>query len=299
MAQRTGSFLYIPFMSFNYFTLPRLLYFRKDGADIQFTAFREALNAVFHAQFEVEEEWVDYSSPTYEEPNRDNQFIGGWVRTVYFGARLKNGNQLALQYYSEESENSEFVPATLFSFYSVSLYFVEGTDWEWIKECRQKMNPFMESQQFREATFSFTFDNSLYAYFREAGDKDAVTEIVEISSQDIRNYLSQKTHGNIEIQHKAFIEVNQLLAEYPHKDQITSIQLNHNDFSHWPEAIFQFPNLREIRIYHNPLTYADPRLEIFTQLRELNIHSTPLSKDKWEMEQLRSFLPPDCRIIAF
>lgn len=286
-------------MSINYYTLPRLLYFRNDGADIQFTAFREALNAFFLPQFEVEEEWVDYSSPTYDEPNRDNQFIGGWVRTVYFGARLRNGNQVALQYYSEESENSEFMPSTLFSFYSLSLYFVEGADWEWIKECREKMNAFMRTQQFYEATFSFTFDKSLYTYFLEAGDKEAVTEIVEITTQDIRNYLSQKNHGNIEIQHKAFIEVNQLLAEYPHKDQITSIQLNHNGFSHWPEAIFQFPNVREIRIYQNPISHTDPRLAVFTHLRELNIHSTPLSKDKGEMEQLRSLLPPDCRIIAF
>lgn len=286
-------------MSTNYYALPRLLYFRNDGADIQFTAFREALEAFFHAQFEVEEEWVDYSSPTYDAPTRDNQFIGGWVRTVYFGAKLKNGRQVALQYYSEESEDSTFISATLFSFYSVSFYFVEGTDWDWIKECREKMNAFMPSQQFRDATFSFTFDKTLYSFFKAAKDEKAVSEIVQVTSEDIRQYLAESNRRNIEIQHKAFVNVNELLEECPSKGQITSIQINHNELQGWPEALFLFPNLREIRIYHNPISTADPRLAQFTKLSELNIHSTPLSKDEEEMKKLRILLPPDCRVIAF
>lgn len=281
----------------NYYSLPRLLFFKQDGASVDFAIFKKNLLDFIEREFEIKDKAVLYGSASYMAPDKDNQFIEGYIRPVYFQFTAKNHHQFTINFYDEESSTNSFETSWMYSFYSLSFYFVQGDEWSWVKHCWEKVKNFMGAQSFYDATFSYTFgEESLYRHYRSLHDEEAMKFIVEQTTQETLERF-RKHSSYIEIQYKPYLDIQSLLSAHPDKQKVQSIQINHNELEEWPDALFDYPQLDTLTIYHNRLKKADERFTKLKNIRSINLNENPLVKDQEELTRLKSFLPKECEVV--
>lgn len=285
-------------MNVSYESFPRLLFFKKEDTKVDIETFKDGILSFIRREYPVLDLIMEYGAPLYDAPDRENQFTGGYRRSVYATLLIEGGKKISLHFYDEESGESDFQKASVFSFYCLSLYFVEGQDWNWMHSCWLKMKPLLDAFQFYDATFRFSFIGGLYQFFQERADKEAMSEIVGLTEADVKSYLEIEVRNVIEIQHKPFLDIQALLQGFPNKEGIQFLHLPHNELAVWPEAIFEFTELVSLDIYYNLIDHCDERLSALTKLRQINIHHLPLAQNPTEMRLLHETLPKECVVMV-
>ncbi len=277
----------------NYYSLPKLLFYKNDGATVDLELFKKELFDFLQKEFEVTAISTEYGSSTYFSPDKDNQFTEGYTRPVYFQYLLKNNHKMVVQFYEEESSTNTFDKSWIYNFYSLNLYFVQGDGWTWIKSCWEKLKPFILQHSFYDATLSYTFDLGLYTHFASVHDEEGKSAVTELTRQEIlERYKSLKSY--LEIQHKPFLNINALLEAHPDKDKVNSIQINNNELKEFPVALFEYQNLQMLYVYGNRIEKADERFLLLKKLTAINLHSNPIASNPEELVRLRGYLPDGC-----
>jgi hypothetical protein len=283
----------------NYYSLPRLIFFKKDGASVDFEQFKKSLFEFIERTFEIKEKAITYGSSSYMSPDKDNQFIEGYIRPVYFEYVTKSHHKFVIHFYEEESSTSTFEKSWMYNFYSLNFYFVQGDEWSWVKSCWGKMKDFMLPLSFYDATFSYTYGGgNLYAHYQSLHDEGAMKFIVEYTTKEELERF-QKQNSYIEIQHKPYLDIQVLLSAHPDKQRVEGIQINHNGLEEWPEALFSYTKLQTLNIYNNNLAIADERFSNLKNLITINLNENPLVKNVEELTRLKSFLPKNCSVVFY
>lgn len=285
-------------MSVSYYASPRLLFFIKEGRKVNFAEFRAALEDFLKTNLEIKDRRQEYSPSHYEEPNRDNQFIGGYRRSVYETLDLAGGQRISIQFFDEESDEADFVSRHIFSFYSFSIYFLDALSWDRLEACWQLFKPFLEAQGFYDASFRYTYGVGLYAHFEASGDVAGMEGVKAATISDLRKYLLEEVSQSIDIQGKPFLDINALLAELPDKTKIRQLTLTHNGLHQLPSKIWEMTALESLYLHHNQIAQAEEGFKKLSALSMLHIASNPITENPSELARLQKMLPPDCRLIS-
>lgn len=280
----------------HYYSFPRLSFFKNDGASVDCNVFKEALFAFIEKNFIIVSKVIQYGDVTYMSPDKDNQFIEGYIRTVYYKYIFANHHEVVVQFFDEESPDNTFKKSWVYNFYHLSFSFIQGDGWSWVKKCWDLLKPFMEEYQFRDATLSYTQDDGFYAHFKKKHEEEAMEYIAKATFEEIKGIFEENKNGYIEIQHKPYIDVDALLKLHPDKSKINSIAINHNDLKKWPESLFDFTEVTSLMAYGNPINSADERFSVLKKLNSVAIHSNPLFKNEVELTKLKSYLPINCQV---
>lgn len=283
-------------MAVSYYSDPRLLFFRNDNYTIKFETLKSELLIFLEHHFDIDTKTIAYGNTSYISPDKDTQFMELYTRPVYYHFQLKNKNYFTIHFYDEESLTDDFKSTSIYTFYALSFYFVVGQDWVWIKNCRKVVKEFMIKQEFYDASLSFTFQGGLYSYFHQIGDPTAQQELAIETQHEILDTFSHSQQHYIEIQHKPFVDFELLLSYHPNKQQVERIQINDNQLNKWPNALFEYSQLKEITIYNNLIEKADERLGLLKNLHKLFLYNNPIKANKLEIEKLKNILAPNCSI---
>ncbi len=281
----------------HYHELPRLLFFKHRNASIDLDLFKKKLFEQIESEFEIELKDIQYGTVQHQAADRDNSFVERYVREVYFHFLLKNGNLFVLHFYNEESPSASFEEILSYDFHSFSFYFEKNTTWSWINHCWDKMKTFMSTQPLYDATLSFSYGTGLYQHFTTIKDEEGKSFIAALSMEEELKTIRKAEYSYIEIQYKPYVSINELLAAHPEKSAVTSIQINNNELSEWPAALFEFTKLEKIDLYNNQIKLSDQRLSVFETIRSINLHNNPIEKDQKEIDLVKSFLPNNCEVV--
>lgn len=278
-------------------TSPRLIFFKDEAhPNIDFPAYREAFTTFMDTHFEVEKLTMAYSTPYYHEPSRENEGFGGYTRSVYYQYEFSNHHAVTVHFYDDYSGTEDFAIASMFSFYALSFYFTQGDGWSWVKDCWQKVGAFMKGQHFRDATCSFTFGESLFDHFQDMQEDDAMAYIIEETERGLLKEIAAGNSSSLEIQLKPFLNLDKLLAAIEPKERILHLHINHNQLRIWPDALFEYPNLKTIMVFENRISESDKRFEKLKQLEHIHLRGNPLANNATELEKFRKQLPQNCRL---
>jgi hypothetical protein len=276
----------------NFYSLPKLIWFKKEGAEVNFEEFRTKIFEFLKLNFPEYTMQTEYGTIHYMSPDKDNQFQEGYLRDVFYTCNFINHFTATLQFHTEESPDDTFNTTYIYNFYSFHFYFKQGCNWTWVKECWGKLKPFLGQQGFYDATFSFTYSGGLYEAMRLIGETEAMDEICRITEEEIIQKFMENPHvAYIEIQEKYFLNLNKILSKHPNKLNVTQIQINTNKLHKLPDALFEFTNLETLYIYNNHLKEVDPRLANLKSLRSVSAHGNGLDREK-----LKAILPEECEV---
>lgn len=277
---------------------PRILFFKQEDNSIQLDIFKEKTWAFLYKNFSIKNELKSYSSVSYSPPERDNQFMETYTRSVYHVFTLVDGKEFVLYFYEEASDKNDFVETWIYNFYQCSIYSTQPTDWEWVKNLWESFKPFLLELGFRDATLDFTYaGGGLYDFYEKQQNYAASQEIAILTEDSFLEHLKSNPQTYLEIQFKPYLDIDRILLQIPNKEEITSIRIPNNNLTHFPTSLAQYKNLEELYIYNNKIKTVPDFFQDFQRLRYLHIRGNDIAMDTTIIQKLRAILPADGELI--